>query len=428
MLENLIIQLQSIRIKNSCNPDFLSFIKKSKHNNRSNNEPKVKIVLLTHPSFLESVSMPRYAKMIAAGMLQRGHQVIEWRPKARLYRLPFQSIKKWLGYLDQYVIFPWEVRYRLFFCSKKTLFVFTDHALGPWVLLVKNRPHVIHCHDFLAQQSALGTLPENKTGITGRFYQKFIRWGFKKGTNFISISQNTQRDLHTFLGRTPKLSKVIYNGLNQSFEPTEDLSRLRKKLSSDLSLDLKNGYILHVGGNQFYKNRLGVLEIYEQCNLDFGISLPLLLVSKKTTPELLEFKKTATASDCIHFLEAISNSELQALYQGAKVFLFPSLYEGFGWPIAEAMASGCLVITTNKAPMNEVGSKAAYYIDKKPTDVSQLGEWKKSASKILKEVIDLENKQRKKRIEIGLNQAKKFNTEACLDSMEMIYKEILNVK
>ena len=59
---------------------------------------------------------------------------------------------------------------------------------------------------------------------------------------------------------------------------------------------------------------------------------------------------------------AVGNEALAALYSGAELLLFPSLEEGFGWPIIEAQASGCRVVTTGKAPMTEVGGNAAFYL------------------------------------------------------------------
>ena len=114
----------------------------------------MKIVLFTHPSFLGHKSMPRFAQMIMAGMEQKGHEVVVWSPKAVFFKFSLNKtiLEKWLGYLDQFFVFPIEVKFRLFNCSKETLFVFSDNALGPWVPLVSKRYHVVHCHDFLAQQ------------------------------------------------------------------------------------------------------------------------------------------------------------------------------------------------------------------------------------------------------------------------------------
>src|SRR5690606_10771219 len=170
-------------------------------------------------------------------------------------------LKKWMGYVDQYIIFPNQIRKRLDSCAPDTLFVFTDHALGPWVPLVADRPHVIHCHDFLAQRSALGEVQENPTSWTGRRYQEFIRWGYSKGRNFISVSKKTKVDLHRFLPFIPSISEMVYNGLNQSFLPL-DSDRARSYFGKKIGIDLKEGFFLHVGGNDWYKNRIGVMEIY----------------------------------------------------------------------------------------------------------------------------------------------------------------------
>ena len=176
------------------------------------------IVFFTHPDFLGHVSMPRFSRMMEEGMKKRGHKTEVWTPKPRFFKLPVpKAVKKWLGYIDQYVIFPMETRRRLKKWPKNTLFVFTDNALGPWVPLVTHLPHVMHCHDFMAQESALGLVPENPTGWTGKQYQKLIFKGYSKCKNFISGSLNTQNLLHRFLPSKPTRSVLVYNGLNQSF-------------------------------------------------------------------------------------------------------------------------------------------------------------------------------------------------------------------
>ena len=129
----------------------------------------MKIILFTHPTFLEHQSMPRYANMLLNGMQAKGYEVDIWTPKALFCKLSLmKSLNKWLGYVDQYLIFPIEVKFKLRNCAKDTLFVFADQALGPWVPLVKNRKHIIHCYDFIALKSALGLIPENPTSVAGK--------------------------------------------------------------------------------------------------------------------------------------------------------------------------------------------------------------------------------------------------------------------
>lgn len=390
----------------------------------------MKIVLFTHPSFLGHQSMPRFAKMIKAGMFQSGHEVKIWSPSAMFFKLSCKKpiLEKWLGYIDQFIVFPIIVKLRLFGSKNDTLFVFADNALGPWIPLVKNRHHVVHCHDFLAQQSAFGLLPENTTGITGKFYQKFIRWGYCKAENFICISNKTQKDLHFLLTKTPKLSKVVYNGLNQNFEPVKNTMVLRESLSNKYGIELSNGYILHVGGNSFYKNKLGVLEIYDQWAKDFNANVPLILIGETPTEAIIDFKEKSIVSKWIYFITNIDDLQLQQFYQGASVMVFPSLYEGFGWPIVEAMASGSLVITTDEDPMKEVAGDAGFYIPKKPLDSNRLLHWKTLAAKELDKVMKLSLEQREKAILKSILRAKEFSAQGFVDSIEAIYQEILNNK
>jgi hypothetical protein len=109
--------------------------------------------------------MPRFTQMLAKGMKERGHNIELWAPQSQFYNVPApDAIKKWLRYIDQYIVFPKQMRAHIRKCTLDTLVVFTDQALGPWVPLVANRLNVIHCPDFLAQRSAMCEIKENKTG------------------------------------------------------------------------------------------------------------------------------------------------------------------------------------------------------------------------------------------------------------------------
>lgn len=384
------------------------------------------LVFFAHPSFLNQQSMPRYAQMLAEGMRERGHQVQLWQPKPYFSRLKFlESKQKWAGYIDQYVLFPQEVKKRLKQCPANTLFVFTDHALGPWVPLVADHPRVIHCHDFLAQRSALGEIPQNPTGWSGRQYQTLIRRGYLKGNNFISVSQKTQEDLHRFLPFTPLRSEVVYNGLNQSFEP-KDPVETRILLQNLTGIDLRQGYLLHVGGNSWYKNREGVIHLYNAWR-KMGATLPLLMIGQNPTAAIEELYTQSAYTSDIHFLSNIDDKFLRLAYAGASLLLFPSLAEGFGWPIAEAMASGCPVITTNEAPMTEVGGEAAFYIPLQPNESIKTETWANKSAKTIAMVLNLTPLQRQKVITAGLLNAKRFDPEIALDKIESIYVQICQI-
>lgn len=386
------------------------------------------IVIFIHPDFQSSQSMPRYAKMLAEGMRKRQHKVEVWTAKRFFYRLPSPGIlKKWLGYIDQFILFPLEAKLKISKCSKQTLFVFADQALGPWMNLVSKRTFIVHCHDFLAQRSALGEIPENPVKIPGRLYQKWIRKGYRKGKHFISVSEKTKADLHRFLIKTPKVSKVVYNGLNQNFHPG-NISKVRKRLSETMDLPLQDGYILHVGGNEFYKNRKGVIKIYDAWRKITDKSLPLILVGFSPTKSLMALKEESDFMNSIHFLTSISDEELKLFYQGAFIFLFPSIDEGFGWPIAEALASGCPVVTTGKAPMTEVGGESCYYIPGMPLDKVSANSWASNCARILNDLAELPSEERNKLIAHGIQHARHFDTQEALNKIESIYKDIHQIQ
>lgn len=389
----------------------------------------MKIVIFAHPEFISSQSMPRYAGMLADGMKQRGHEVSIWQPSPLFFNGRFPgSLKKWLGYIDQYIVFPLKTRRRIKQIAPDTIFIFADQALGPWVPLVKNRLHVIHCHDFLAQRSALGEFPQNRVSFSGRLYQSYIRRGYRKGKNFISVSYKTKSDLHKFLNAVPSFSEVIYNGLNPRFNQMDSV-HARELLSQKLQIILSDGYILHVGGNQWYKNRAGVIEIYGEFRKQITSEIPLLLVGVKPSDEIKQAYMSSPYKEQIHFITEMDDIALHYAYAGASVFLFPSFAEGFGWPIAEAMASGCPVITTNEMPMTEVAGSCAYFVPPRPVrNKKKEAEWSSAAANIVVQVIQMDVSERQQIIQTGLKNIERFNAVTVLNQIESAYKDLHNQK
>jgi glycosyltransferase involved in cell wall biosynthesis len=92
------------------------------------------------------------------------------------------------------------------------------------------------------------------------------------------------------------------------------------------------------------------------------------MVGKPWTTEMRQFVSENGMSDLTLELTGVANEDLRALYSTATMMLFPSLQEGFGWPIVEAQACGCPVATSSRSPMDEVGGDAAIYIDPEKPD------------------------------------------------------------
>jgi glycosyltransferase involved in cell wall biosynthesis len=383
----------------------------------------LKIIFLTHHPGFRGYSMTRYTQFLYNGFKKRGHNVEEWAPHTILAKtyMP-EKIQKWLRYIDSFMIFPIWVFLKTKTLPTNTLYVLIDQALGIWMPLLKNKNHVVHCHDFIALKSAMGDIKENPTSWTGKQYQSLIFNGFSKAENFICISNKTKQDLLHFLNKRPRKIEQVYNAIDPLFK-TGSIINARKCITNFLNLDVKKGYLLHVGGNGFYKNRTGVIALYTAWRKQTNSPLPLLMIGYEPS---LEIRKTYNASpykENIHFLVGIENDLLLKAYQGANLFMFPSLTEGFGWPIAEAMASGCPVITTDAAPMNEVGGTAAVYIKRCPAP-DKILTWANESAKVIETTLQLNEKERDTLILKGLERTKIFKEEAILNQIETFYKGI----
>ena len=185
-----------------------------------------------------------------------------------------------------------------------------------------------------------------------------------------------------------------------------------------------NGYILHIGGNQWYKNRKGVVELYSAWRATYGKEIDLLLVGQEPDEELIEVIEKSPFKKSIHLAVNMPNEYINAVYSGAKLLLFPSLAEGFGWPIAEAMASGVSVLTTGDAPMTEVGGNIAYYIKRMPYNNFEKQNWIKESLVQLQYVLTVPNDMHKQRIQDGLLFVDKFSAQNSLEAIELFYRKI----
>ena len=114
----------------------------------------------------------------------------------------------------------------------------------------------------------------------------------------------------------------------------------------------------------------------------------------------------------------VDNPALAALYSGAELLLFPSLEEGFGWPIIEAQACGCRVLTTGKAPMTEVGGTAAFYLSD-PTNA-------RAGAETIEMLLAQEETVCAAAIRAGLENAARFSTDRMVREYLAIYRELLS--
>lgn len=164
--------------------------------------------------------------------------------------------------------------------------------------------------------------------------------------------------------------------------------------------NISSDFILFVGTIQPRKNLQRLIEAFSKISKK---NIILVIVGKKgwQYEEILEAPQNFGVSDRVKFLDFVPDEDLTALYKEAACFVLPSLYEGFGLPILEAMKYGCPVITSNVSSMPEASGDAALYVN--PEDVDDI------ADKIEKLISD--EKLRSDLVERGYKQIKKFSWE-----------------
>ena len=370
-------------------------------------------------------SMLKLADMFCSELAEWGLEVEVLRPTDLIGRLRnfFPSFQKWLGYVDKYIIFSFKLLVHKLRMRDRTDLVYhiVDHSNAIYSFLLSARPHIVTCNDVLAIRSALGEIPENPTKLTGRVLQKSILAGLGRIPRIVCISENSKNELHRLLGdRMPKTSSVSLP-LNFDFRPLgrEEAMRCLRSLGDALAWVEEAGFILHVGGNQWYKNRIGVLKIFaELCQerTSKGLpNVPLILAGQKPGHDLERFIKENKQLP-IYFVVNPSTPALRALYSLAKIFVFPSLQEGFGWPILEAMACGCPVVATGRPPMTEVGGSAAVYI--KPESVAD-------SACVLNEILEWSAQKHSERVQKGFENLRRFTHEKFTAHYLEAYNDVL---
>jgi glycosyltransferase involved in cell wall biosynthesis len=371
-------------------------------------------------------SMQRYATWLEQVLTARGLTVQVTRPTPFFSRITFgkfRTLQKYLGYIDKFFLFTPKLRLMAFSFD---LVHVLDHSNSMYLSAVGNTPSLITCHDLLAVRAALGEFPNTKTGWSGRILQRWILQGLARGRNIVCVSEKTSDDLlalthHSAHSSSSKNIRVIFNALNWPFQPTANKPQFEGvERNHRTALLTGTPYLFHVGGNQWYKNRLGALKIYEELRNHAAFqNVRFIMAGKPWTRAMREFVSAANLSEWVIELGAMSSEELQSLYGHALALLFPSLEEGFGWPIVEAQACACPVITTARPPMNEVAGAGTHFAEQaailiEPSDHV-------NAAAIIVEGL----KTRENLIKAGLKNVSRFNEAEIVNAYISFYQSIV---
>ncbi len=198
------------------------------------------------------------------------------------------------------------------------------------------------------------------TGWLGKsvYYKLTLPRSLKCADEIIVISQSTKNDLIEHLNIPKEKIRVIYLAANENYKqlPKEDVFRIKAKYNLDFQ------FILHVGDLDSRKNVLGLINAFRSVKRKM-ISHKLVLTGRKVPKNVIkEIEKLNLNKDVI-FTGYVPDEDLPALYNAADLFVYPSIYEGFGLPPLEAMACGTPVITSNVSSLPEVVGDAGIMVD-----------------------------------------------------------------
>lgn len=310
-------------------------------------------------------SMLAFRRVLERELPGTGCEVRALAPPKLLLRLPHPArLAKWLGYLDKFVLFiPGLAKHARW----ADVVHVADHSNAMYVRWVRARPTVVTCHDVIAVQAALGMIPGWQVGRTGRLFQRLISRGLGEADLVACVSETTRRDLLALRLADESRVTTVLNGLNDDFSPVAP--KAVPALLARFPVAAGDRFLLHVGMDLPRKNRSAVVRAFAELQARAAaagrepVVRELLFVGPELDAESDALLRERGVRDRVHAVQDVSHQELRALYSTATALLFPSLQEGFGWPVIEAQACGCPVFTSDLAPMNEIGSAAAAYVD-----------------------------------------------------------------
>ncbi|MFP4366279.1 MAG: glycosyltransferase family 4 protein [Bacteroidales bacterium] len=266
---------------------------------------------------------------------------------------------------------------------------------------------VVTIHDMIAFKH-----PEMFSPVNRHIYKRKIAHSCSTADMIIAISRQTKEDIEEFLDVDSARVKVVYQTCDHVFyhKADEDFKETVKA-----KYGLPSGFVLSVGTIEPRKNLPAVIRA-----MQLGAVKRTLVVVGKKTGYLNTVKDTAHSAGIknILFLENVPVEELAAIYQLAGVFVYPSLYEGFGIPILEALSSGTPVITSLGSCFGETGGPHSLYVD--PADNKGLAD---AINSVLSDDV-----LRKKMIGEGIKHAEKFRHNIIAEKLMAVYNSTINNK
>ena len=295
----------------------------------------------------------------------------------------------------------------------------------PWVLR-RERPDLYHaphyvlpasvsCNSVVTIHDCIHLMfPQYLPNRAAYAYARAQMWtAAHRSDCILTVSDASKRDILHLFNIPPEKIVVVYNAIDAHFSvtpPADAVGRVRERYQ------LNHRFVLYVGNIKPHKNLVRLIEAFNELRTGELEDLKLLIIGDEISklPALRRAVHRHKLHKHVRFLGYVPDDQLAVLYRLAAVFVFPSLYEGFGLPPLEAMASGTPVVVSNVSSLPEVVGDAAVLVD--PHDVGSIVD---GLRLVLTDPARAEEMRRK-----GLERAREFSWERSVARTLEVYKRV----
>jgi glycosyltransferase involved in cell wall biosynthesis len=371
----------------------------------------MQVLMLRNVGEERNLSMKLYADRLTEGLNNRCaiENVVPWQPPSISNRPRLGVTAKALDYVARYGIYPPSLLGR-----RGDIFHVVDHAYAHLLCCLPASRTVVTCHDLMLLKMARDNFGPSYAvpPVASRLLSFSLRF-LKRAALVIADSQATANDLVKYLKMPQRQIRVVHLGIDPVFGPPSGVDE-RLAARSRWGLDGQR-VLLHVGNNWFYKNLEGIIKTLAVLQDTSRERCPVLLkVGKGLTLEQRKLARELGVEGRIRELGVLNNEELQTVYWAADVLVFPSWWEGFGWPPLEAMASGTPVVCSDRGSLAEVAGDAALIVNPEEPEV---------IADAVTKVLDDETRRRSL-IQKGLQRAQQFTWERAAEQTFQVYREV----
>ena len=371
----------------------------------------LRVVLDAGPAVHQRAGLARYAERLASALWQHFRDALDLtlvynshsghRLPASLGSIPALTLPlgqhRWrLGALTCQLLRASLVEGRL---PAGDVYHATEHLL-PWMA----RPSVMTVHDLIFER-----YPQHHTRANRAFLRVAMPLFVRRADAIIAVSQHTRRDLLEVYATPPQKVYVVVEGIDERFRPAgeADIRRVKERYS------IRRPYLLMVGTLEPRKNHALAFRALARLKAE---GWPHCLVAVGGGGWLFDAVQrqveSLQLSDDVIFAGHVADADLPALYSGADCFLMPSLYEGFGIPVLEAMACGAPVVCSKVSSLPEVAGEAARFIE--PLTAEGLAD-------AVRQVLS-NPKMADKMLSDGMRQAGRYRWQRAADETVQVYR------